>query len=37
MLFDAAPLGDGEWPTDLSLLAAETLEGGRVRLRYAVV
>jgi 2,5-diamino-6-(ribosylamino)-4(3H)-pyrimidinone 5'-phosphate reductase len=36
-LFDAAPLGEGEWPTGLSLLAAETLEGGRVRLRYAVV
>lgn len=36
-LFDAEPLGPGEWPTRLDLLDAETLVGGRVRLRYRVV
>lgn len=35
-LFDAAPLAPDEWPTMLELISSETLEGGRVRLRYAV-
>lgn len=36
-LFDAEPLEPGEWPTRLRLLATETLDDGRVRLRYDVV
>jgi riboflavin biosynthesis pyrimidine reductase len=35
-LFDAPPLGPDQWPTRLELLNAETLPGGRVRLRYTV-
>ena len=35
-LFDAPPLGPHEWPTRLKLLNADTLPGGRVRLRYNV-
>ncbi len=35
LLFDAAPLGQDEWPTRLELLSCETVEG-RVRLRYRV-
>jgi hypothetical protein len=35
-LFDAPPLGPHEWPTRLELLTADTLPGGRVRLRYTV-
>ena len=36
-LFDAAPLAADEWPTRLDLLSSETLDDGRVRLRWAVV
>lgn len=36
-LFDAEPLRPEEWPTRLRLLTNETLEDGRVRLRYEVV
>lgn len=35
-LFDAPPLAPDEWPTPLELLEADTLPGGRVRLRYTV-
>lgn len=35
-LFDAAPLAADEWPTMLELISSETLDGGRIRLRYAV-
>lgn len=35
-LFDAAPLGPGEWPTRLELLSCETVHD-RVRLRYRVL
>lgn len=37
MLFDAHALARSEWPTRLELLSSETLEGGRVRLRYRVL
>lgn len=37
MLFDAEPLADDEWPARLELLSDETLESGRLRLRYRVV
>lgn len=36
-LFDAAPLAAEEWPTPLSLVGCETLDDGRVRLRYRVL
>jgi len=36
-LFDAEPLDAGEQPARLDLLGAETLDGGRVRLRYRVL
>ena len=35
-LFDAPPLGPGEWPHQLDLLSLEQLAGGRLRLRYSV-
>jgi riboflavin biosynthesis pyrimidine reductase len=35
-LFDADPLGPGEWPTKLRLLSHEASEAGHLRLRYAV-
>lgn len=34
VLFDAAPLAPGQWPTRFELLSCETLDQGRVRLRY---
>ncbi|MGM0384668.1 MAG: dihydrofolate reductase family protein [Actinomycetota bacterium] len=36
-LFDAPPLGPGQWPTHLDLLSSEELPGGVMRLRYRVV
>jgi riboflavin biosynthesis pyrimidine reductase len=36
-LFDAPPLRPGEWPVPLTLLTAEPLPHGVLRLRYAVV
>lgn len=36
-LFDAPPLGPGEWPVPLELRSVEEPGGGRLRLRYAVI
>ena len=35
-LFDAPPLGPGDWPVRLELTSVEQPGGGRLRLRYAV-
>ena len=35
-LFDAPALRPDEWPVALDLMSAESLDGGIVRLRYAV-
>ena len=37
MLFDTYPLAKDQWPTRLALASAESLEGGRLRLRYRVI